>query len=39
MNIQPGIYKIRKQMSGQDAVTALLDLKNRIVNGVTIPRG
>ena len=38
-NIQPGTYKLRKQMSGKSAVTAMLDLKNRIVNGVTIPEG
>ncbi|MFI7521591.1 endolytic transglycosylase MltG [Micromonospora globbae] len=38
-NIQPGTYKLRKQMSGAHAVNALLDLKNRIVNGVTIPEG
>ncbi|MFG1840095.1 endolytic transglycosylase MltG [Micromonospora sp. NPDC049175] len=38
-NIQPGTYKLRKQMSGQNAVTAMLDLKNKIVNGLTIPEG
>ncbi|MER7459441.1 endolytic transglycosylase MltG [Micromonospora sp. NPDC126480] len=38
-NIQPGLYKLRKQMSGESAVAAMLDLKNRIVNGVTIPEG
>ncbi|WBB69694.1 endolytic transglycosylase MltG [Micromonospora sp. WMMD812] len=38
-NIQPGTYKLRKEMSGEHAVTALLDLKNRIVNGITIPEG
>ncbi|MER7890250.1 endolytic transglycosylase MltG [Micromonospora sp. NPDC094482] len=38
-NIQPGLYKLRKQMSGESAVTAMLDLKNKIVNGVTIPEG
>ena len=38
-NIQPGTYKLRKQMSGAHAVNALLDLKNRVVNGVTIPEG
>ncbi|GGO23123.1 endolytic transglycosylase MltG [Micromonospora parathelypteridis] len=38
-NIQPGTYKLRKQMSGESAVTAMLDLKNKIVNGVTIPEG
>ncbi|MEH1102694.1 endolytic transglycosylase MltG [Micromonospora sp. CPCC 205561] len=38
-NIQPGTYKLRKRMSGESAVTAMLDLKNRVVNGVTIPEG
>jgi UPF0755 protein len=38
-NIQPGTYRLRKQMSGALAVAAMLDLKNRIVNGVTIPEG
>ncbi|MGK5739737.1 endolytic transglycosylase MltG [Micromonospora sp. URMC 103] len=38
-NIQPGTYKLRKQMSGEHAVIALLDLKNKIVNGLTIPEG
>ncbi|MFI7069705.1 endolytic transglycosylase MltG [Micromonospora sediminicola] len=38
-NIQPGTYKLRKQMSGDAAVAAMLDLKNRVVNGLTIPEG
>ncbi|MEU5567042.1 endolytic transglycosylase MltG [Micromonospora musae] len=38
-NIQPGFYKLRKEMSGSHAVTAMLDLKNKIVNGITIPEG
>ncbi|MEU4556169.1 UPF0755 protein [Micromonospora violae] len=38
-NIQPGTYKLRKQMSGASAITAMLDLKNKIVNGLTIPEG
>ncbi|MDO3704189.1 endolytic transglycosylase MltG [Micromonospora sp. C28SCA-DRY-2] len=38
-NIQPGLYKLRKQMSGESAVAAMLDLKNRVVNGLTIPEG
>jgi UPF0755 protein len=37
--IQPGIYKVRRQMSGEAALAALLDLKNRMVNGLTIPEG
>lgn len=38
-NIQDGTYRMRKQMAAKDAVTALLDPKNRIVNGITIPEG
>lgn len=38
-NIQPGTYTVRKQMSGENALGMLLDLKNRIVNGITIPEG
>ena len=38
-NIQNGTYRLRKQMSAKDAVAALLDPKNRLVNGVTIPEG
>jgi UPF0755 protein len=37
--IQPGIYKVRSQMSGEAALALLLDLKNRITNGLTIPEG
>lgn len=39
VNIQPGIYELRLQMKAADAVTALLDLNNRIVDRVTIPEG
>ncbi|NES13467.1 MULTISPECIES: endolytic transglycosylase MltG [Micromonospora] len=38
-NIQVGRYKVRKQMKAADAVIMLLDPKNRVVNGVTIPEG
>jgi UPF0755 protein len=38
-NIQDGTYRLRKQMAAKDAVNALLDPKNRIVNGITIPEG
>jgi UPF0755 protein len=38
-NIQDGTYRMRKQMAAKDAVNALLDPKNRIVNGITIPEG
>jgi UPF0755 protein len=38
-NIQNGTYNLKKQMSAKNAVTALLDLKNRVTSGVTIPEG
>ncbi|PZG18561.1 endolytic transglycosylase MltG [Micromonospora craterilacus] len=38
-NIQPGTYKLRKEMSGANALAAMLDPKNRIINGITIPEG
>ncbi|GGL13501.1 endolytic transglycosylase MltG [Mangrovihabitans endophyticus] len=38
-NIQGGTYDLRKQMSGEAAVTLLLDPKARIVNGLTITEG
>jgi UPF0755 protein len=39
VNIQPGFYELPRQMSGTNAVEALLDLENRIVDAVTIPEG
>lgn len=39
LKIQPGFYKLRKQMSGSAAVLALLDLKNRITNGLVLQEG
>jgi UPF0755 protein len=39
VNIQPGFYTMHKHMSGDAAVQALLDTKNRNVKGVTIPEG
>jgi len=38
-NIQPGSYKLRKQMRASDALTLLLDLKNKVSAKVTIPEG
>ncbi|HEX5540142.1 MAG TPA: endolytic transglycosylase MltG [Micromonospora sp.] len=38
-NIQVGFYKVRKQMSAETALALLLDQKNRVVNGITIPEG
>ncbi|HEY3507320.1 MAG TPA: endolytic transglycosylase MltG [Actinocatenispora sp.] len=37
--IQPGYYSLHKQMKASLAVTALLDLKNRISTKVTLPEG
>jgi UPF0755 protein len=38
-NIQPGVYRLRNQMRAADAITMLLDLKNRLVNGVPVREG
>jgi UPF0755 protein len=38
-NIQPGSYQLRKQMRASDALTMLLDLKNKVVDRLTIPEG
>jgi UPF0755 protein len=38
-NIQSGTYKLKTQMSAANAVTAMLDPKNRITAGITIPEG
>ncbi|MCA2214665.1 endolytic transglycosylase MltG [Jidongwangia harbinensis] len=38
-NIQSGTFKLRKQMSGDEAVKLLLDPKSRVSKGVTIPEG
>jgi UPF0755 protein len=38
-NIQSGAYRMRKQMSAENAVKLMLDPKSRIVNGITITEG
>jgi len=38
-NIQVGSYKVRLRMSAEHALALLLDPKNKVVNGVTIPEG
>lgn len=38
-NIQPGFYKVRKEMRAETALQLLLDLKNKVSNKVTIPEG
>ncbi|GAA4894044.1 UPF0755 protein [Stackebrandtia albiflava] len=37
--IQPGIYTLQEEMSGEAAVLALLNPENRETNGFTIPEG
>jgi UPF0755 protein len=37
--IQPGVYELRSQMSGQAALDLLLDPASRMVSRVTIPEG
>lgn len=39
MNIQPGFYAMRLQMSGQAAVDRILDPAARLLDRVTIPEG
>ncbi|QPK94609.1 endolytic transglycosylase MltG [Actinomyces sp. zg-332] len=39
VSIQPGVYKLKKQMRAVDAVAALLDPKNKIDLKITIPEG
>lgn len=39
ISIQPGVYKLKKQMRAADAVAALLDPKNKIDLKITIPEG
>ncbi|MFG1609000.1 endolytic transglycosylase MltG [Actinoplanes sp. NPDC049265] len=38
-NIQSGTFNLKKQMSADAAVAALLDPKSRVSNGITIPEG
>jgi UPF0755 protein len=37
--IQPGVYRLRQQMSGQAAVDLLLDPASRLVSRITLPEG
>ncbi|MQA26811.1 MAG: endolytic transglycosylase MltG [Micromonosporaceae bacterium] len=37
--LQPGRYKLKQEMPAKDALDALLDPKNRIVNRLTVPEG
>jgi UPF0755 protein len=37
--IQPGVYKLRVQLSAADAIKMLLDTGNRVVSGITITEG
>lgn len=38
-NIQPGLYKVRKEMNAKAALGLLLDLKNKLVNGLLVREG
>ncbi|MFY1693452.1 endolytic transglycosylase MltG [Plantactinospora sp. WMMB782] len=38
-NIQPGLYKVRKEMNAESALGMLLDLKNKLVNGFLVREG
>ncbi len=38
-NIEPGVYKLRKQMRAADALAVLLDTKNKLVTKITLPEG
>lgn len=38
-SIQPGTYRMRKQMSAASAITLMLDPKSRLTISVTIPEG
>ena len=39
MTIQPGLYQMRSQMSGQAAVALILDPASKLVDRATIPEG
>lgn len=39
MNIQPGFYAMRSQMSGAEAVALILDPASRLLDRATIPEG
>lgn len=38
-NIQPGFYRLHKQMKASNALSMLLDLKNKVSSKITIPEG
>ena len=38
-SIRPGVYRVKREMSGAAAVAALLDPASRVVNRLTIPEG
>ncbi|HZM81056.1 MAG TPA: endolytic transglycosylase MltG [Candidatus Limnocylindrales bacterium] len=39
LRIQPGSYQLAKRMSGEAAVRAMLDPKNRVVHGILVREG
>jgi peptidoglycan lytic transglycosylase G len=38
-SIRPGLYQLKRQMSGEAALAALLDPTSKVVNRLTIPEG
>ena len=38
-NIQPGVYAMNKQMSAKAALGIMVDPKNKVTKGVTVPEG
>lgn len=38
-NIQPGVYTMNKQMSAKAALGIMVDPKNKVTKGVTVPEG
>jgi UPF0755 protein len=38
-SLQPGFYRLRKQMSGQAALALMLDPKSRLLSRLTVPEG
>lgn len=37
--IQPGVYLLKKQMAASEVVAVLVEPKNRVVDGATVPEG
>jgi peptidoglycan lytic transglycosylase G len=39
ISIRPGVYRVKRQMSGEAALAALLDPASKVINRLTIPEG